>query len=618
MRRKTPPVPHTLPGKRQRTNAIQNWHRHATDVWANAEWFMSFLDAPFFTFSEFQHIIADTMNLPSLRNHATLLQFSRMRSAMCNAVPGRFIHPRRLSAAFLAAERDELEMYRADARRSLRNLELLPATDPSTMTALPPQWWVRYRCPPPEKPSRDAPLLVRLNIPDEDPSVMKERRLPETADGHPVMPLVNTSGPPAPLPLPQTQSGDSTQRIIIRPATFLELSGSSQIIVRFVDDGSERAVADLNVMLRPAPQPSTPPPLLQQISFDCSPPAIGFGASPQISVSDPFAWDTPRCPDVTFPLSQFFPSPHHTLIQSPLRPITQQVLQNGTVECEVDVQQIAESMRLLDRKTNLLWSLRSLNDTVEHSEQQQPPVELVQHHGNLISEINTVTDELCMVVAPAAPSNPLAERLNFNSPGHEHGSSSQHVPSPHSPVDGVVKSLDFDQRLRELDSNEVEPSKDICGPSAGPTALKTEPVKRSGSLPPDVTTTDTVAQQQFPNEVSDHLGKIDFHDVPGITMLARTLAGAALAKITAEGRLKTMAPDIRPDVLECVSSCLAVLISARMTGDYECVLSAIQHIPRRLTQHSDAFEAILAAARGFGTHFQKSDRREDIANVERE
>lgn len=106
--------------------------------------------ALFFSYSEFQLMVASVMNLSKGRNRATYLQFSHIRSAICSTVPGRFAHPRRLSDCFLKSQLEEFMIYRADTRRAYRGRDFIQACNPVTLAPLPPHWRSQYSCPPPK------------------------------------------------------------------------------------------------------------------------------------------------------------------------------------------------------------------------------------------------------------------------------------------------------------------------------------------------------------------------------------------------------------------------------------------------------------------------------------
>lgn len=678
MRKKTTPVPRT--SKRQRTSTVQLWRRPATDRWALAEWFMPFLDAPFFTYSEFQHMIATAMSLSKHRNRATYLQFSRIRSAMCNTIPGRFVRPRRLSNSFLDAERKELIMYRADARRVLRGLDLLPARDPITMTPLPPHWWTRYRCPPPEKPSPETPVFVRvvkkprqsidlmkstlppidthtIDIPSSAMIPASSVPIPSTSakTSGPPTPGIPTSGmitaqlmpsnstsanttvplrpsiptsliippPPMPPPLPpSTQYSEVVGQIDIRRAMFLAFDGESRAIVRFIDDGFEQTVSDLDVMLCQNVTPFTPPPP-QQNAGHSSPSFSGFEFTPTTPLFDFQGLDSSSVGEDLLALSNFFASPS-TSLQSPLRLVSGEATSNGPVECEVDVRGIAHSMRLLDLKAQLLYKLRTCNAAAEREQTRPIRSEISQRYDSILSELANVNHELCLALTPETSVVPVVERLDFSSPMPE--LSTLHARSPHSLMIPYIQEDGFEQRLQDLaEEQELLPpsagptsmaaSTQVAGPSTAVTMgtsaiapLTTSSMELSSVAMPQPAATTAVGASAPDPAIDSNLStsggdvySVDFHSPTGAAILAKALTRAAFAKLHEDSALKLAPGDVRADVLECVSTCVSMLIRARLAGDSGSIISAAEQISLRAANNAEALEAVFEAARAFDT-----------------
>lgn len=296
------PSPHPSPSSppKRRRSSLQNWHTRDTELWAHAEWFVSIVDAPFFSYSEFNRIMQSAMGLDALIGRASRIQLARVRAAMCNAFPGRYAKPRRLSKAFLAAELDELSIYRTYARLIMRGRDLSNAIDPATGTALPHYWSSRYCCPAPELPPRETPIFVRTTTrptfpssqrpssdsPDQscptsclttistvknnlDESITNSNTKNVNINNNLNSSTSTTSSDPLkmpshPVPNPETNLQRTIQQqskvpaipgsVPIRPAVFLAFHADSQIIVRFTDDNTQQIVHDLDVMLgQPAP-----------------------------------------------------------------------------------------------------------------------------------------------------------------------------------------------------------------------------------------------------------------------------------------------------------------------------------------------------------------------------
>lgn len=643
MRKKTRPVPHIQPSKRRRTCNVEHWHRPATDKWASAEWFMSFLDAPFFTYSEFQRIITTTMNLPSHRNRATYLQFSRIRSAMCNAIPGRFVRPRRLSTAFLDAEREELFMYRADARRVLRGLELNPASDPTTMTQLPKRWKARHRCPSPDKPSLETPVFVRITTKLHH-GVRPKKLAPLLNDMHAESGTIPDKGPSSPTPhslVPGGTDSGTPGRILIRRALFLALDGDAEALVRFLDDGSEQVVSDLDVMLCQSATPFTPPPL-QNSSGVFSLSSLGFEFSPSIPLPDPLTSDIGQDDDGLLTLSNYFSLPQVGL-QSPFRPVGGQEDTGEAVECEVDVQQVTDTLRLLQQKESLLFALRALNATAECEQPQPVRQELAPQYENIFRSLELINNDLRSGEFQKGKAE-VAQTLNFNSPGHDDPPLKSI--SPRSPLNNTIRATDLEQRLEEIRSQEQKGLRSsaeapLVGVLAAPVVSFANPAEVTAPMAPMapmapsaatgttlVPTTTAMAPSRTGTRVeelrhatgpdsvaSDEIiNSINFHSATGAALLSEVLTRAAFAKLPAESALKLASSEMKADILECVSRCVSVLVQARISGDYEGIVSAIREIPVRVTDNCEALDAIHAAARAFATVEENGATRSEGKN----
>lgn len=501
MRLKSRPTrPARGPPKRRRSDPIDNWRTTATAAWSHYEWFVSLIDAPFFNFSEFHYLLTNVLNLGSLRHSATRIQLARVRAAMCNAIPGRFAQPRRLSSSFLAAEVQELAMYRTDARRVLRGLRLLSANDPTTLEPLPRHWWSRYRCPPPDIPQPSAALLVR------EPHIGSLPRL--------------------------------------RPAEFVAFEAESEIRVRFVDDGSECAVNDLDVMLcSPTSSSSFNPPVLATTApaDAVSPASSGLQFSPG-SLFDPLSFEPARTDG---PLPVVAPSPRRLVLsphrlstpgRSQMTPRRSRLPHTETIECDVDVRQVAESMRLLDRKTELLNLLRDLSNEVEVSGATTPTLAQQARFSQISSELASLRHELLLVsggdlVTPVEMADPELE-----------------TPPPRTP----------DAKLQL--PTDLRP-----GAPASPTS---ERVHRP----------------------------INFHSTTGAVTLAKAITRMAAANLE-DSALQNLPDDTRADVMNCVSGCVAVMVCARATGDRQAVQELIDSIPLRSQDSERAIDALVAASR---------------------
>lgn len=278
------------------------------------------------------------MGLSMLLESATRQQWARARAAMCNALPVGFATPRRLSPAFLTAERMELRQYRQDARRIIRDLPLVQVRDPATGSLMPPHWWKRRRCPPPRALEPGETVLVKRGYD-------------------------------------------------FRKATFQGLVGND--CVRVAWDCGSAVVSDLDVM----------------------------GLE-----------ETPKGSDV--PHMQVLQSPKGALSVSPQR--TRQ-----GVECEVDVAQLARSIRLLDRKRELLTELKSLNDAAIFG----IDATMRERHQAIVAELDAMAQDLgVMFVTEPPPANSLIVAPGFITPSPKRRRTN---PAPQLPPEHLAKNVDF-------------------------------------------------------------------------------------------------------------------------------------------------------------------------------
>lgn len=270
--------------------------------WPLYEWFIPHLDYPYFSHSEFRDVIVNDMGLAPLLEHGTREQWARARAAMCNALPVGFATPRRLSHAFLAAEREELAQYRDDARRVLRRESLLPGTDVATGMPLPSHWWMRRRCPPPRVLEEGEKVLVRRGY--------------EVCEG-----------------------------------VFVKLVGKDEIKIGM--EGETVIVSDLNIM----------------------------GAAEGMEHAE-------------MPQVHVMQSPRGAISVSPQK-------SKGEVECEVDVAQLANSIRLLDRKKELLIELKALNNSADMGIDDN----MRERYRAILYELDAVGRELDITFVSQHPKN---------------------------------------------------------------------------------------------------------------------------------------------------------------------------------------------------------------------
>ncbi|KAI0566243.1 proline-rich receptor-like protein kinase PERK8 [Gracilaria domingensis] len=535
MRRKTaPPQP---PKKRARSpSAVERVAASPAALhWAHAEWFQSTIDEPYFIHSDFHAVVASRMVQLSdmLSTRLTRLQLARIRAAMCNMLPGGFVQPRRFSSSFLFAEREELSMYRNDARRVLRGLDLLPSIDPTTGDALPQIWWSRHRCGPPRPLQRGAQVLVRTFS--------------------------------SPL------NGQKLAQLHIRPAIFLSLEADCQNRIRFQDDATEHVVSDLDVMWHPSSSIGSDSiaqsPLLPNVhSLAPSPGSPPFPFSPSAMPTPVF--DFTHFPEASQSVIQLYQSPRPTLI-SPRKTLEVKGQCGDGYECEVDFHRIAESMQLLDRKEQLLSSLKMLNDAVSTTTTPgEPPSESAQaKYDSILAALDQVNAEIGVHIEPDR--------------------STPHPSPPKLYISADMESAKLDETPEKNQSLPVTLLK--IAPNS-PIVAKKEGGSPGGTVP------------RSPQLRSENMAKnVDFRSAAGTALLAKALTKAALAKLHPDHGIKSAPTPIRADVMECVSACVAVLIRARTTRDLHCVEELIDGLRSRFPSNSEAIDAIHAAARVLDT-----------------
>lgn len=464
-----------------------------------------------------------------LSSRLTRRQLCRIRAAMCNMLPGGFVQPRRFSSPFLLAERAELAMYRNDARRVLRGLDLLPSVDPTTGDQLPHNWWSRHRCAPPKPLSRGAQVLVRT--------------------------------------LTQPSQPSKQAHLHVRPAIFLSLEADAHNRVRFQDDASEHIVSDMDVMIHPSSSSNSnsvvQSPLLPTAQpFDRSPASARFSFSPSTMPGPIFDFST--FPDASPSVIQLYQSPRPTIV-SPRRPLEVKTQRGDQFECDVDVHRIAESMRLLDKKEQLLSSLKLLNDAVSATNAPgQPPSEATAaKYNSLLSALEQVNAEINMHLEP-------------------------HRSNPHPPPPNLYISTDMDPSKFEY-TPERKTSMPLSMLKVAPTSPKLH--KRDAGSPGG-----TLAHS--PQLRPENMAKnVDFRAATGTALFAKALTKAALSRLPQDNALKSAPAPVRADVMECVSACVAVLVRARATRDFHCVDELIDGLRSRFPANAEAIDAIQSAAR---------------------
>lgn len=151
----------------------------AMAAFAEREFFLSDIDVPYFSHSEFAAVLQNDMphllgmdaslgGGPTVR-FRTRRQWALIRRKMCDVFPAGCARPRRLSTNFLESERRELQTYRNDVRAVLRNQSLkIDARDARSGASLGKLWWQRYPFDLPTSTFAGAPVFIDLRLANID------------------------------------------------------------------------------------------------------------------------------------------------------------------------------------------------------------------------------------------------------------------------------------------------------------------------------------------------------------------------------------------------------------------------------------------------------------------
>ena len=524
---------------------------------------------------------------------------------MCSALPDGFASPRRFSRAFLEAERKELELYRTDSRRMLRGLNLAEAIDPTTGLELPTRWWSRYRCHPPLPPHKGAAVLVRTTIPP------RERRSNDIAL------LVTPQKTAAPSSAASDIDADSGSvpptALCIRKATFITLEDECHNRVRFADDSSEHVVHDLDVMLQ-NPLPPRDPGMASPASSlpNLSPPSNFFSPSPGYPNSSTLfdSKYSPYVPDAPSQLLNLYNSPRPTLI-SPPRPLEVRSRSETEVEYEVDIQQVAHSLRLLNRKEELLTSLRQLNDEVAQDNFGTASGKVDEVFKKRFDSVKAELTEINAVLYRTHPFDGDFFMQQATPRGSTLGRGEMLTP---------LRTLKFDtpdakgtmSRTPVQGQTLAQSHRLLHTPSKPPVPVSTlgmvnpSPRQKRKKEPTPVSITQSLVQT--PPLRPEHLAKnVDFRSTGGSVLLARALTRDGIAKLPDDSFVKGAHATVRAKIMECVSSCVAVLVRARSSRDYHSLEELIDAIRTATPGNEQAVSAIYEAAKSFDTRTSSSD-----------
>lgn len=545
----------------------EEWNE-ATIRWGRCEWFISWIDSPYFGYSEFNDVLS-SMGLAPNQGIASRAEWGRLRAAMCNYFEAS-VAPRRLSCSFLNMERRDLALYRADVRAALRGKKLPDACDPASGVTLKPEWWARYRFPPPEIPQPGTKVLV-------------------WCENH------------------------------VKMAKFVSLVGDDLIRVKLDDDVEEDVedllvmkiddsnVNDSNVMIESNVLPiglSTPP-ITRRSSF-------GTGLSTPISLS--LAGSTNR------PIFQ----PLVSVSPNPPTPLPNNLDGANVVEAEVDVSRLASLIRLCEKRQEAVELLRKANDTAEDELRNGQPSQSTRNAVNeaiaTLNDLSSRTDQLVpdvnmplmfggltdLSTSKLLPTNNPTP-INSSLIRHDHpqslfasndGSSVAQKLFPPTPKSEPLVASKLFPPTPTRDTIKLFPS--------APNDFKSEPVFGDqipvGSTqngpppppPPPVSSSQPQPQYPPPPPLQNIQTDIDFDSADGSLMLGRALARKCFGRTANNPKyagLRAVDVATKNEMIECVAACVALTTRARMTQDprkieelFAIIKQRFPNVPNELTE----------------------------------
>lgn len=485
--------------------------------WGRCEWFMSLLDAPFFGYSEFDEVLR-SMNLRPPGGVATRAEWGRLRAAMCNAFEV-YAAPRRLSAAYLAMERRDLAQYRSDARAAMRSAPLPAATDPVSGIQLGPEWYTRYRYPPPVPPPEGTRVLVR----------------------------------------------DTVGTTSIRQARFISLAEGDHIQVRMLDNEEVKLLPDIDVMLAPPPlltdnEDVLPAPTLTPLAPRTPAPAPAPATPVTLVRRDPLVALSPRtgtaggvgAGDVEAEVDVVRLASLIRLVERRSEAVDALRKANGKLEAEINATGAGSTTARLAVQ-NAAAEVSNLAERTEHI--------LPSTSTNTTGATAGDGDGINSSAAPDAASGllSLTPRARIGVVGGA-GVTGSERPS------GVV------QKLEDV-FGDPNPTELYGGAVRGAAAV-------SGAVPlgemPVFTTLGQTPMQ--PSLQPQPQPRVDMESGPGALELGKALVQRALNDESKWSELRSCDAEARKRVVECTAACVALLIRARTTRDHGAVHELVEHI----------------------------------------
>lgn len=99
---------------------------------------------------------------------------------------------------------------------------------------------------------------------------------------------------------------------------------------------------------------------------------------------------------------------------------------------------------------------------------------------------------------------------------------------------------------------------------------------------------------------------VDFRTAAGAAMLSKALARQALGKLPENCNLKLAPATLRADVIECVSTCVALLIRARSTRDIDAIHEILDVLRVKCQENETLLDIVKGAVRDFDTTSSES------------
>jgi hypothetical protein len=100
---------------------------------------------------------------------------------------------------------------------------------------------------------------------------------------------------------------------------------------------------------------------------------------------------------------------------------------------------------------------------------------------------------------------------------------------------------------------------------------------------------------------------VDFRTAQGAALLGKALTRQALASLPDSDKLKSAPAALRADVIECVSTCVAILTRARTTRNGHAIEELVDALRVKAAKNYSAIAAIQRAVKEFDTTSSESE-----------